>query len=55
MAHISARYDERTQTVIVLSALDNLVKGASGAAIQCANIVTGLDQTIGLPTVGMMP
>lgn len=53
--HITARYDDRTDTVIVLAALDNLVKGASGGAIQCANILTGLDQAVGLPLVGMTP
>lgn len=52
-AHVSAHYDERTQTVIALCAIDNLVKGASGQAIQCANIVAGLDQTVGLPLVGI--
>ncbi len=52
-AHITARYDDRTGTVIAIAALDNLVKGASGGAIQCANIVAGLDQTAGLPLVGM--
>lgn len=54
-AHLSARYDERTGTVIVLSAIDNLVKGTSGQAVQCANLLTGLDETTGLPLVGMMP
>ena len=52
-AHITARYDDRTDTVMAIAALDNLVKGASGGAIQCANIVAGLDQTAGLPLVGM--
>ena len=51
--HITARYDDRTDTVMAIAALDNLVKGASGGAIQCANIVAGLDQTVGLPLVGM--
>lgn len=54
-AHVTARFDERTQTVVSICALDNLVKGASGQAIQCANIVAGLDQTLGLPLVGMTP
>ena len=52
-AHLTARYDDRTDTVVVLCALDNLVKGASGQAIQCANIVAGLDQTTGLPIAGI--
>lgn len=54
-AHISARFDERTGTVLVLSAIDNLVKGTSGQAIQCANIVCGFDETVGLPLTGLMP
>ena len=54
-AHISVRYDERTQTVIAFCALDNLCKGSSGGAIQSANIVAGLDETLGLPLVGLMP
>ena len=44
-AHVSVRYDERTNTVLALGALDNLVKGASGQAIQCANLVLGLPET----------
>lgn len=53
--HLSARYDERTGTVIVLSALDNLVKGTSGQAIQVLNLLTGDDETLGLPRVGLAP
>ena len=54
-AHVSARFDERTQTAIIFSALDNLTKGSSGGAIQSANIVAGLEETTGLPVVGLMP
>src|SRR5207244_1921790 len=36
VAHITARVDRRTGWVVVLCALDNLVKGASGQALQCA-------------------
>ncbi|MBX7069548.1 MAG: N-acetyl-gamma-glutamyl-phosphate reductase [Microthrixaceae bacterium] len=54
-AHLSARYDERTGTVIVLSAIDNLVKGTAGQAIQCLNLMTGLPETTGLPLVGLTP
>jgi N-acetyl-gamma-glutamyl-phosphate reductase len=53
--HVTARYDERTGFVIVLAALDNLTKGASGGAIQSANVALGLDEVAGLPLVGMMP
>jgi N-acetyl-gamma-glutamyl-phosphate reductase len=54
-AHLSARYDERTGWVVALCAIDNLVKGASGQAVQCANLVLGLPETTGLPTVGVYP
>jgi N-acetyl-gamma-glutamyl-phosphate reductase len=53
--HITARVDPRTGWVLALSALDNLVKGASGQAVQCANLALGLDETAGLPLVGVYP
>ena len=40
---------------LVIAAIDNLVKGASGQALQCANLVLGLEETAGLPTVGVYP
>ncbi len=54
-AHLTARYDGRTGWIIVLAALDNLVKGASGQALQCANLVLGLDEGTGLPVAGVYP
>jgi N-acetyl-gamma-glutamyl-phosphate reductase len=54
-AHLTARFDERTGWVLVLCALDNLVKGASGQAVQCANLALGLPETTGLPIVGVYP
>ncbi len=54
-AHLTARRDERTGWVLVLCALDNLVKGASGQAVQCANLSLGLPEDAGLPTVGVYP
>jgi N-acetyl-gamma-glutamyl-phosphate reductase len=54
-AHVTARVDERTGWVLVLCALDNLVKGASGQAVQCANVALGLPETTGLPTAGLYP
>ncbi len=54
-AHLTARYDGRTGWVVALCALDNLVKGASGQAIQCANIALGLPEVTGLPTAGLYP
>jgi len=54
-AQLTARFDERTGWVLVLCTLDNLVKGASGQAVQCANLACGLEETMGLPTVGVYP
>jgi len=53
--HLTARYDPRTGWVMVLAALDNLVKGASGQAVQCANLMLGLDETGGLSAAGVYP
>jgi N-acetyl-gamma-glutamyl-phosphate reductase len=53
--HVTAMADPRTGWVVALAALDNLVKGASGQAIQCANLMLGLPEGAGLPTVGMYP
>lgn len=53
--HLTARYDERTGYVLVIGALDNLTKGASGQAVQCANLVLGLPETTGLASVGVYP
>jgi len=39
----------RTPTLLVTSAIDNLVKGAAGQALQNANLMLGLDETLGLP------
>ncbi|HEY7667263.1 MAG TPA: N-acetyl-gamma-glutamyl-phosphate reductase [Actinomycetota bacterium] len=47
--------DPRTGTAIVVGAIDNLVKGAAGQAIQNLNVLLGLDETIGLPTAGVYP
>jgi len=54
-AHLTARRDERTGWIVVVSALDNLMKGAAGQAVQCANLALGLDETAGLPLVGVYP
>jgi N-acetyl-gamma-glutamyl-phosphate reductase len=54
-AHVTARADDRTGWLVVLCALDNLVKGAAGQAIQCANLVLGVEEAAGLPVAGMFP
>jgi N-acetyl-gamma-glutamyl-phosphate reductase len=53
--HVTVRFDDRTGTVVALAAEDNLVKGAAGQAIQNANLLLGLPEALGLPTVGMSP
>lgn len=54
-AHLTARVDERTGTVLALCAIDNLGKGAAGAAVQCANLALGLPETTGLQLAGTYP
>jgi N-acetyl-gamma-glutamyl-phosphate reductase len=54
-AHLTARVDPRTGLLVVLCAIDNLVKGASGQAVQCANLALGLDETAGLSSIGLYP
>ena len=53
--HLTARYDARTGWVIVICAIDNLTKGASGGAVQAANVALGLAETAGLTSVGLYP
>jgi N-acetyl-gamma-glutamyl-phosphate reductase len=45
---MNVKLDERTNRVIVLAALDNLVKGAAGQAVQNMNLLFGFDETEGL-------
>jgi N-acetyl-gamma-glutamyl-phosphate reductase len=52
---VTARYDERTGRVLAIAALDNLVKGAAGQMIQCANLMLGLSEEAGLATAGVCP
>ena len=54
-AHVTARADARTGWIVSLCAIDNLVKGASGQAVQCANLALGLEETAGLASVGVYP
>lgn len=52
---LSVHLDERTNTAVVLSAIDNLLKGAAGQAVQCANLMLDLPEADGLPMTGWMP
>ena len=47
--------DERTGRIIMMGALDNLVKGAAGQAVQNMNLIFGLPETEGLMMVPMFP
>jgi N-acetyl-gamma-glutamyl-phosphate reductase len=53
--HVAAFYDGRARRVIAMGAIDNLVKGAAGQAIQCLNAVMGWPETEGLEQVGIFP
>jgi len=52
---IGLTIDQNVGRLVVVSALDNLVKGTAGAAIQCANIALGLPETLGLTVDGVAP
>lgn len=47
--------DARTQRLVVLACLDNLVKGAAGQAVQSANLLYGIAETTGLASIGVYP
>lgn len=53
--HLQATIDVDSGRIIVVSALDNLGKGAAGQAVQCANIMLGLPETSGLSVYGVAP
>jgi len=54
-AQISLAFDEHAGRVVVVSAIDNLVKGTAGTAIQALNIALGLTEEIGLTAIGVAP
>ena len=53
--HIGGFEIDDTGRLVMLSAIDNLVKGASGQAIQNMNIILGIDETLGLRHLGLHP
>ena len=53
--HLQVAADTHAGRAVVVAALDNLVKGAAGQAVQNANLVLGLDETAGLPVSGVAP
>jgi len=52
---IGLKLNERTNTLIVITAIDNLVKGASGQAVQNMNIMLDVDETLALDTPAVFP
>ncbi|BAZ25732.1 N-acetyl-gamma-glutamyl-phosphate reductase [Kalymmatonema gypsitolerans NIES-4073] len=55
LCYIGIEVDPRTGRAIVMSVIDNLIKGQAGQAIQCLNIMMGWDETLGLPKLGFYP
>ena len=53
--HLQCALDEHAGRVVIVSAIDNLGKGAAGQALQNANLVLGLDETAGLAPNGVAP
>jgi len=54
-AHIHAVARDGGREVLVLTVIDNLVKGAAGQAVQAMNLACGYSETAGLDHVGMAP
>lgn len=53
--HVQVTVDEAAGRLIAVGAVDNLAKGTAGAAVQCMNLALGLEETTGLPTIGLAP
>lgn len=54
-AVLQGAYDTHTDRVVITVAIDNLVKGAAGQALQNANLMCGIDETAGLSAIGVAP
>ena len=52
---IAVTVPQDRDTVVAMSTIDNLVKGASGQAVQNMNIMLGLPEAMGLRQVGLLP
>ena len=52
---VNFKIDERTGRIIMMGALDNLIKGAAGQAVQNMNLLFGLEENEGLKQVPMFP
>ncbi len=54
-ADLGFEFDESSGHVVSICAIDNLMKGAAGSAVQCMNLMLGLDETAGLEFMGLHP
>jgi len=54
-AHVQVAFDARARRVVTVTAIDNLVKGTAGGAVQSLNLALGLPETTGLPRNGVAP
>ncbi len=53
--HVQVTVDEAAGRLVAVGAVDNLAKGTGGAAVQCMNLALGLDEGLGLSSVGVAP
>jgi N-acetyl-gamma-glutamyl-phosphate reductase len=53
--HLQVTVDRHARRLVAVGAVDNLAKGTGGAAVQCMNLALGLDEGLGLTTVGLAP
>jgi N-acetyl-gamma-glutamyl-phosphate reductase len=53
--HVQVTADTAANRLVAVGAVDNLAKGTAGAAVQCMNLALGLDETLGLTSVGLAP
>jgi N-acetyl-gamma-glutamyl-phosphate reductase len=55
MLRLALHRPEGSNMVVILAVQDNLVKGASGQAVQCMNLMFGLPETTGLQHIALLP
>lgn len=55
LCYIGIEVDQRTDRAIVISTIDNLIKGQAGQAVQCLNVMKGWEETLGLPQLTFYP
>ncbi len=55
LCYIGIEVDPRTNRVVIMSAIDNLMKGQAAQAVQCLNLMLGWEETVGLPQLAFYP